>query len=70
MTQPKRDMLTVDEVATQLRVTSGAVYGLVREGLLPCIRVGRRIRIAERVLANFIEAGGRAWAGGWRKRVA
>jgi len=61
-------MLTVDEVATQLRVTRGAVYELVREGLIPAVHVGRRIRIAERVLVNFVESGGRAWAGGWRKR--
>ena len=60
-------MLTVDEVAERLRVTRGAVYALVRAGLLPAVRVGRRIRIAERVLANFIEAGGRSWPGGWRK---
>ena len=60
-------VLTVDEVAAELRVTRGAVYALVRSGLLPAVHVGRRIRIAEKVLANFIEAGGRGWPGGWRK---
>jgi excisionase family DNA binding protein len=61
-------MLTVDEVSGELRVSKAAVYALVRSGLLPAVRVGRRVRIAERVLANFIEAGGRAWPGGWRKQ--
>ena len=61
-------MLTVDEVAAELKVSRAAVYALVRSGLLPAVRVGRRIRVAERVLANFIESGGRAWPGGWRKR--
>ena len=63
-------VLTVDEVAAELRVTRGAVYALVRSGLLPAVHVGRRIRVAERVLANFIEAGGWPWPGGWRKRPA
>ena len=61
-------MLTVDEVAAELRVTRGAVYALIRGGVLPAVRVGRRIRVARQVLANFIEAGGCGWAGGWRKR--
>src|SRR5215510_10310043 len=30
--------------------------------------LGRRVRVPARVLANFIEAGGRGWPGGWRKQ--
>jgi excisionase family DNA binding protein len=63
-------MLTAEEVAGELRVTRGAVYALVRSGLLPAVRVGRRIRVAREVLDNFVEAGGRGWPGGWRKRPA
>jgi hypothetical protein len=32
-------------------------------------RIGRSPRISEPVLAAFIEAVGRAWPGGWRKRA-
>jgi excisionase family DNA binding protein len=62
-------MLTVNEAATQLRVSRGAVYQLVRSGVLASVRIGRSVRIPERVLANFIEAGGKGWAQGWRKHA-
>ena len=57
-------MLTVHETAERLRVSPGAVYLLVRHGALASIRVGRRIVIAETVLANFIAAGGCAFLRG------
>ena len=60
-------MLTPSEVAMTLRLSLGAVYGLIRDGVLPATHIGRRIRIPEKVLTNFIEAGGRGWPGGWRK---
>ena len=63
-------MLTPEEVAVRLRVSKSAIYSLIRSELLPSVRIGRRIRIAERVVQNFIEVGGRGWPGGWRKRPA
>ena len=51
-------MLTVDEAAAQLRVSRGAVYQLVRSGVLPSVRIGRAVRIPERCLQNFVESGG------------
>ena len=62
-------MLTVEEVSVELRVSRGCVYALIRGDVLPAVRVGRQLRIAETVLSNFIEAGGRGWPGGWRKRA-
>ena len=62
-------MLTVAETARVLRLSVGAVYGLTRAGVLPVCRLGRSIRVSERVLANFVDAGGRAWPGGWRKQA-
>lgn len=52
------ELLTVAEVASRLRVTRAAVYVLVRDGVLPTVRLGRRIRVARNVLAAFVEAGG------------
>ena len=60
-------LLTVAEVAAELRITRSGVYALVRSGVLPGVRVGRRIRVPQPVLRNFIASGGRGWAGGWRK---
>jgi len=63
-------LLTVDEVAEALRLSPSAVYGLAHSDVLPATRIGRSIRVSEKVLANYLEAGGRAWPGGWRKRSA
>jgi excisionase family DNA binding protein len=63
-------LLTVDEVAEALRLSPSAVYGLIHSDVLPATRIGRSIRVSEKVLANYLEAGGRAWPGGWRKRSA
>ena len=60
-------LLTVTEAAKLLHLSVPGVYGLVRSGVVPACRLGRAIRISERVLQNYITAGGRAWPG-WRKR--
>jgi excisionase family DNA binding protein len=52
-------VLTVPEVANELRVTPAHVYALIRAGTLAHVRVGRCIRIADTVLAQFIASGGR-----------
>ena len=36
-------------------------YILVRSGVLASVRIGRSVRIPERVLANFIESGVARW---------
>jgi excisionase family DNA binding protein len=63
-------MLTVEEVARELRVSRSAVYGLIRSDVLPAVRVGRRWRVTEKVLSDFISSGGAGWAYGWRKGSA
>jgi excisionase family DNA binding protein len=63
-------MLTVGEAAAYLRITRGSAYSLLRQGLLPSVRIGRQIRVSEAALADFIVNGGRAWPGGWRKGSA
>jgi excisionase family DNA binding protein len=62
-------MLTVAEAADVLRLSVGAVYQLIRADVLPVCRIGRSLRISERALAAFVEGGGRAWPGGWRKAI-
>lgn len=52
-------MLTVGEVAEQLRVSSSSIYGLIETGKLACHRIGvgrGTIRIDERDLDTFLNA--------------
>jgi len=51
--QPAPELLTVKEVADQLRFSSGHVYELVRSGRLRGIRDGRTIRIAREAVAEW-----------------
>jgi len=51
-------LLTVEEVATRLRVSKMSVYRLTERGDLPVIRVGRTQRIRESDFTAYVEAGG------------
>lgn len=51
---PTITLLTVPEVAKQLRVTRARVYELLRSGDLPCTTVGRYKRIAPAALAGWL----------------
>ena len=57
-------LLTVAQAAEVLLLSVAGTYALIRAGVLPACRLGRSLRLSERVLANFVEAGGRAWPGG------
>lgn len=53
--QPDREMLTVKEVATLLRVNVKTVYSEIAAGRLPHVQLGRRIiRIPRTVLASLV----------------
>lgn len=62
-------LLTAQEVARLLGMSESQVYALGRSGILPVIRIGRSIRIADDQLQDWIERGGQAWPGGWRKQT-
>ncbi len=49
-------MLTADEVAAILRVSTMTVYRLIRSGELPAVRVGRTYRIREEDLDAYVES--------------
>jgi excisionase family DNA binding protein len=44
-------------VAPFLGVSGNTVYGAIRSGLLPAVRVGRRILIAKAALLRWLEQG-------------
>jgi len=66
----EKELLTVDEVSALLRVKPPRVCELVRQKLLPAIRLGRQIRIDKAKLEEFLENGGRALPGGWRRKAS
>lgn len=53
-TLPQVQYLTVDEVATALRLSKMTVYRLLHAGTIPSIRVGRAFRIPARAFAEYL----------------
>lgn len=51
---PETRMLTVEEVANELRVSKETVRRWVRSGRLPCLKLPRGIRIPNEVIKDFI----------------
>ena len=51
-------LLTVPEVAQVLRVPVARAYELTRSGVIPCVRLGRQVRVSEAALRRFISDGG------------
>lgn len=48
------DLLTPYEVADHFGVSRQCIYKACREGRLPCIRVGKSIRIRAEDVATFV----------------
>lgn len=67
---PKR-LLTVSEVAVEYGFESTQkLYRLVREGVIPpgpVVRIGRQVRFNRGALERWLDAGGTALPGGWRR---
>ena len=53
--QLELQFLTVDEVAKLLRIGKNLAYDLIREGVIPSIRLGNRILVPRYALARAIE---------------
>ena len=51
-------LMTVREVAAALRVSRATVYRLVNSGILPNSRVGKSVRVARRVVEDFLRTAG------------
>ena len=62
-------LLTVGEVAEMLGMSQERIYQLTREKILPCVHCGRSLRWSEKALIEWIENGGQAFPGGWRKEA-
>ena len=53
--QPDEEFLRPDEIAKMLKVGQATPYKWIREGALPCYRLGKSIRVAMRDLENFLQ---------------
>lgn len=47
-------LLTVEEVASDLRVSKMTVYRLIKQGTLPAVRVGRGYRIKAQQVERYL----------------
>ncbi|WP_029423471.1 helix-turn-helix domain-containing protein [Alicyclobacillus macrosporangiidus] len=62
-------LLTAQEVSKILGFKEHAVYRMAREGILPVVHIGRSIRFDPEKLRAWIDGGGKALPGGWRKEA-
>jgi excisionase family DNA binding protein len=52
------ELLTVYETAKLLKLSTNRVYALIKQGVLPSVRVGSSIRVVREDLENWIKGGG------------
>ena len=60
-------LLTVPEAAKVLGLTEQRLYNLMRQGIIKPVALGRQRRISAASLQAFIDSGGQALPGGWRR---
>jgi excisionase family DNA binding protein len=51
----QHEYLKVPEVAEVLRIARSRAYGLVAEGEIPSVRIGRSVRISRKELERWLE---------------
>ena len=49
------ELLTVQETADQLKVSCQQIRKMIREGLIPAVRIGRKWRISAEYLDMFLK---------------
>ncbi|MHB8648472.1 MAG: helix-turn-helix domain-containing protein [Thermomicrobiales bacterium] len=47
-------LLRVEEAAAMLRLSRSQVYGMILAGDLPCVRIGRSVRVPSAPLADYV----------------
>ena len=61
------ELLTLEQAARVLCVKYARAAELARDGMIPVVRLSRQILVDPDQLRGFIENGGRALPGGWRR---
>jgi excisionase family DNA binding protein len=49
-------LMTVRECATLLNLMPWAVYQMIKAGVIPCVRIGRTLRVCPEKLQAFIDS--------------
>ena len=49
------EVLTIEELASYLKVPKSTLYKLVREGKVPCQKIGRHWRFRKAAIDNWLE---------------
>ena len=49
------DVLTIEELSTYLKISKSTLYKLVREGRIPCQKIGRHWRFRKEAIDNWLE---------------
>ncbi|MDW7730680.1 MAG: helix-turn-helix domain-containing protein [Bacillota bacterium] len=63
-------LLMAEDVSDVLNVTVNRVYELARTGILPgVVRLGRQVRFKAGAVEDFINNGGQALEGGWKRNA-
>jgi excisionase family DNA binding protein len=57
---PTRLLVSTQDAARMLGVCTRTVWGLTRDGELPCVRIGARVLYAPETLARWVAARERA----------
>jgi excisionase family DNA binding protein len=65
--QPLPRLLTAEQAAPSLRLSKRALLEAAAEGIVPCVRIGRRVLFDRETLTAWIKSGGK---GGWRRERA
>ncbi len=57
MDEQNHQVLTVEEVASYLRIPKPTVYKLAQEGKIPCKKVGRQWRFHQSAIDHWLSSG-------------
>jgi excisionase family DNA binding protein len=55
MAEPSGDVLTIDELAVYLKIPKSTLYKLVREGAVPCQKVGKHWRFHKDAIDTWLK---------------
>jgi excisionase family DNA binding protein len=55
MNEKPSEVLTIEELATYLKISKSTLYKLVREGKIPCQKIGRHWRFRKGAIDRWLE---------------
>ena len=69
MTTSDRQLITARQVAEEFGMTLPQVYSATRDGIIPPVRIGKRLRYQRKKLDQWVANGGQGLLGGSKKEV-